>query len=419
MASTLDFQHFPFVRAVIQPDCQQFPYDDPQSAHDVALFYTATPHEAARPADVEDDDFEPTSQSLSDDAWDVEYTGDSHLCLACRGALGYLARVLGDCITDERGGGGGSSTQKKKKMSVVHHHSLMALFTAANEGCQLCKTIWGRRFKHNGIVMDENWRTDFCWNTTDEESWDGRLLGDARLICNLVSTVAKEHNQNTWETIFRFQFWPSPGFDGFFEKKKRQDDFPTLAPAAERGNTRSSKALALHWLSECKANADGEHSACCQVSNVTSWHPTRLLDLSRLEDTGMVFLALTSDVNKPEQQPSSDRGDYITLSHCWGTWGAKELPALKASNMDERVKNGISLSLLPPTFRDAIEIAGWFGSESIPPPLFLSSSNLMVWSSQLPLDRFSLHHPRLSGGLAARSPDHVRRLSECPAQHLG
>lgn len=210
--------------------------------------------------------------------------------------------MLKDCIIDE---GGGGSTQNK--MSVVHHYNLMVLFTAANEGCQLCKTIWGRRFKHNGMAMNENWRTDFCWNTTDEESWDGRRLGDARLICNLVSTDAKEHNQDTWDTIFRFQFWPSPGFDELFEKRQ---DFPPLAPAAERGNTRSSKALALHWLSECKANADGEHSAC-QVGNVISWHPTRLLDLARLEDTGMVFLVLTSDV--PEQS-SSDWGEYITKS---------------------------------------------------------------------------------------------------------
>jgi hypothetical protein len=68
-----------------------------------------------------------------------------------------------------------------------------------------------------------------------------------------------------------------------------------------------------------------------------------------------------------------DRGEYITLSHCWGTWGAKELPVLTKSNIDARVDHGMDLSLLPPTFRDAVEVAGCFNSEYISLPFLLRS----------------------------------------------
>jgi hypothetical protein len=173
------------------------------------LLYTVPPYEA-RPAD--DDAFEyltgvnllgvewkHTSQSLSADARHVEYKGASHLCNACLSALSYLAQNLRDCIMHE----GGKSFQTKK--SEVQHQNLMALYAAANGGCHLCKTIWGRRFKHNGMAIAKDMRIEFCWNTTEEESRDGRRPGDARLICNIVSTVMQNHNKYTWETIFRFQ----------------------------------------------------------------------------------------------------------------------------------------------------------------------------------------------------------------------
>jgi hypothetical protein len=344
------------IRAVLNPDSQRWPFEDAQSANDIRLLYTVPPHDA-RPADEDafeylsgggllDVEWKHASQSLSADARHVEYKGASHLCNACLSALGYLAQNLKDCIVHE------GSEDFQTKRSVVQHQNLMALFAAANEGCQLCRTIWGRRFKENGMATAKDVRIEFCWNTTEEASWDGRRPGDARLLCNMVSTVTQNHNKDTWETIFRFQLWPSPTFDHFFEF---EGSLP-LGPI-ERGSTRSSQPMALQWLSECRANADGEHSAC-QVGD-TSWYPTRLLDLSTLKETGRVLLVVTDLLD----HSSLDRGEYITLSHCWGTWGAKELPVLTKSNIDTRVDYGMGLSLLPPTFRDAIEVAGWFNSE--------------------------------------------------------
>jgi hypothetical protein len=364
------------IRAVLNPDTQRWHHEDAQSANDISLLYTVAPHEA-RPPDEDafrylsgvgplDVEWKHAAQTLSADARHVEYTGASHLCNACLSALGYLTQNLKDCISHE----GDKDFQTKK--SVVQHQNLMALFAAANGGCQLCKTIWGRRFKKNGLATAKDLRIEFCWNTTEEASWDGRRPGDARLVCNMVSTVAQNHNKHTWETIFRFQLWPSPTFSHFFES---EDSLP-LVPIV-KGNTRSSRPLALQWLSECRANADGKHSAC-QVGD-TSWYPTRLLDLSTLEETGRVHLAVTELLDHSVLQ-----GEYITLSHCWGTWGAKELPVLTKSNIDARVNHGMDLSLFPPTFRDAIELAGWFNSElDIPPILVAFNAN---WRSQMALD---------------------------------
>lgn len=344
------------VRAVLDPTSQRWPYEDAQSANDIRLLYTVPPHET-RPVDEDafeyvtggdllDVEWKHASQTLSVDARHVEYMGDSHLCNACLSALGYLAQNLKDCMMHD----GDKDFQTER--SVVQHQNLMALFAAANGGCHLCKTIWTRRFKRNGMATAKDFRIEFCWNTTERESWEGRRRGDARLICNMVSTVAQNHNKFTWETIFRFQLRPSPTFDPLFESES------SLLPSqSERSSTRCSQPMALQWLSECRGNADGEHSAC-QVGD-PSWSPTRLLDLSGIKDTDRVLLTVTELTN----QSSPDRSEYITLSHCWGIWGAKELPVLTTANIDERVRDGMDPSLLPPTFRDAIEIAGWFNSE--------------------------------------------------------
>ena len=351
-----------FVRAIIGDGSQRWPFEDAQSANDMSLLYTGPPHQA-RPVDEDAFEYLPgsgpldvawrhPSQSLSADARHVDYEGASHLCNACLSALGYLAQNLRDCIAHA----GDKNFQTKK--SVVQHQNLMALFAAANEGCQVCKTIWGRRFKTNGMATAPDLRIEFCWNTTDETSWDGQSPGDARLICNMVSNLTQNHNKNTWETIFRFQLWPSPIFDPFFEVEN-----PVPLNPTEKGNTRSSRPMALRWISECRANVDGKHSEC--PVGGAFWYPTRLLDLSSVRTTGRVPLTVTELVDRS----SLERSEYITLSHCWGAWGAKELPVLSTSNIDVRVDQGMELSLFPPTFRDAIEVANWFNSEQILIPL--------------------------------------------------
>ena len=126
----------------------------------------------------------------------------------------------------------------------------MALFATAKEGCKLCKTIWGRRFKSNGLATAKDIRIEFCWNPTEEASRDSRRLGDVRLGCIVAFTVTQNQNKHTWETIFRFRLWPSSAFNSFFEV---EGSVP-LGPI-ERGNTRSSRlgfALAVRVQGQCR-----------------------------------------------------------------------------------------------------------------------------------------------------------------------
>ncbi|KAF7539400.1 hypothetical protein G7054_g2205 [Neopestalotiopsis clavispora] len=115
-----------------------------------------------------------------------------------------------------------------------------------------------------------------------------------------------------------------------------------------------SREQAIQWLSRCQANADGSHAQCNQ--EIRDWLPSRLLDVQGTHDTASLKLVI------PAENPNVFASDkrYITLSHCWGRWGAVNLPVLNTKNLHERTTNGLDLSLLPQTFKDALVIAQWF-----------------------------------------------------------
>ncbi|KAL8948300.1 MAG: hypothetical protein Q9222_005507 [Ikaeria aurantiellina] len=120
-----------------------------------------------------------------------------------------------------------------------------------------------------------------------------------------------------------------------------------------------SRELATEWFAECLKNEDGQHAECKHVAG--DWLPTRLIDVRHgLEHQ---VLRLVSPEQCPEVFGVSKR--YATLSHCWGEWGPKGIPALKTSNERQRFQEGISFADVPSTFRDAVEVASWFHSQSI------------------------------------------------------
>ncbi|KAL8672793.1 MAG: hypothetical protein Q9168_002757 [Polycauliona sp. 1 TL-2023] len=116
-----------------------------------------------------------------------------------------------------------------------------------------------------------------------------------------------------------------------------------------------SQKLVAQWLARCLSNEDGEHTECNRAGN--HWLPTRLIDVNYSTDNPM--LRLVSPAKTPDIFDSDKR--FITLSHCWGEWGPKELPVLKLSNECDRFDVGIGLAELPPTFQDAIEVVHWLG----------------------------------------------------------
>ncbi|KAL8909683.1 MAG: hypothetical protein Q9171_004928 [Xanthocarpia ochracea] len=123
----------------------------------------------------------------------------------------------------------------------------------------------------------------------------------------------------------------------------------------DAGSTGSqfSQKLVAQWLNRCLNNEDGEHTECNTTGD--GWLPTRLIDVNYTTENPVLRLA------SPKETPEIFEADrrYITLSHCWGEWGSKELPVLKRSNEYDRFHDGISPAELPQTFQHAVEVAHW------------------------------------------------------------
>ena len=107
-------------------------------------------------------------------------------------------------------------------------------------------------------------------------------------------------------------------------------------------NTWSSRGrqLADQWISRCLV----EHGRCNRKATVEGWLPTRLLDIE--------FRDTSKNIRLIETRYIVRRGQYISLSHCWG-----RTPVLCLRTGDSaRLRNGIPVKSLPKTFRHAVEV---------------------------------------------------------------
>lgn len=115
----------------------------------------------------------------------------------------------------------------------------------------------------------------------------------------------------------------------------------SIHPAQMYFSTSSDEhmALARYWLTECSS----KHSLC--NSNVESgFIPTRILDVGK---TGNNYVHLHCS------HVEDSGAKYCTLSHTWGD--VKDTLTLVNTNI-ATLQQGISLSALPKTFRDAVTV---------------------------------------------------------------
>jgi len=165
------------------------------------------------------------------------------------------------------------------------------------------------------------------------------------------------------------------------------DSNENISAIAEEDSTgsMSSQRLAKRWLDRCQKNEDGQHEDCDTPEG--TWLPTRLLDVKHASKTSVLRLVSSREIS--DAFPDEKR--YITLSHCWGEWGSKEMPVLTRGNERDRHEIGISIKKIPQTFRDAITVAQWF--QGNPPIPKQSSNSFMLSCSPMALDRLSVYHP--------------------------
>jgi hypothetical protein len=123
-----------------------------------------------------------------------------------------------------------------------------------------------------------------------------------------------------------------------------QDELYAIGTAnevSEKMNLSTAVRNSELWLRNCKDS----HPSCWESQRGIL--PTRVLDLEKDGEGSSVVLIETNGVI----------GRYMTLSHCWG---ATHPLTTTSTTINER-KDGISLSNLPRTFKDFVDVAKGLG----------------------------------------------------------
>lgn len=330
--------------------------------------------------------------------------GSQHgFCWACLDALEYyIAHTRGDAGGQEEeedeeevvgggreeekeeeaeGGGEGEEGEKRKKgerakknkkkrlpRAVVHHWNLVSLVAANETGCAICKRLHRRLERNRAVNMNqphslETHRLEMCWAN------GGMGLGEGDVLYFVHTDTTLPRSHSNYHTYYRMQLWDIDALDAnmsiwFPDGRKWFEDHGVSEVVTSRMDSDRSRHLAKGWLTRCEENVDGMHDEC--NSFVAKSRPTRVLDVEHARQTSRLRLVCADD--------DADGDRYITLSHCWGEWGAKELPMLTTANLEERQNEGMDIADLPQTFRDALEVASWYkGNDSLYHCLFRGS----------------------------------------------
>ena len=348
---------------------------------------------------------------------------DSPLCDVCRSALEYFAYVVGACKAWRT-----SAEDLQLTQVVSHHRELYSLFDQAfSYSCHLCIFLASHvRGPDNEAGM---WR-QVARDVQVEMSFDvdftrHETLKYCRLHFSTTNPKRDRNEDDNYWNFLRLQIWPTENFAHLSDAATNLDisqatskshggplsrsssaDIPEnddryrprpcsrdsdsdeiISAISEEDSTGSisSQRLAKEWLDRCQENEDGQHVDC--ITSEGRWLPTRLLDVRHASKTSVLRLVSSREVS--DAFPEEKR--YITLSHCWGEWGSKEMPILTSANERDRHEIGISIEKIPQTFRDAITIAQWFqGNLPLPKQ---SSTSLILSCSSMALDRLSVYYP--------------------------
>jgi hypothetical protein len=143
--------------------------------------------------------------------------------------------------------------------------------------------------------------------------------------------------------------WSSQG-----EKGHEQFLRPT-ATSLTHASTANDKCfdLARSWLHKCVKS----HSSCAERQSQSQFTPTRLLKIEVNERADIRGYSVRLCEKVGETEPNKDVPTYVALSHRWGT----ATPYVLNSQSNAPLRNGIPISDLPTTFKDAIIVTAMLG----------------------------------------------------------
>ncbi|CAN9305623.1 unnamed protein product [Alternaria alternata] len=131
---------------------------------------------------------------------------------------------------------------------------------------------------------------------------------------------------------------------------KDPDCQPTQAVKSYSTDSDESWATAMTWFDQCVKT----HVKCNPKRDRPAWYPKRLLGLGSGQNGNQtVRLIQTAD--------EAMSGPYVTLSHCWGKSQFIQLN----KNTSASLRSGVSIEVMPKTFREAILTTKRFGTRYI------------------------------------------------------
>lgn len=237
----------------------------------------------------------------------------------------------------------------------MHHFNIFSLLAWASiDKCYLCQILLERLKQIYGESLDptnfETFRTEVCWS---QDCWSRDYqLEEKDTLYFVMTDPSRKRGFWNFNHYFKLGLWPTPTYLSNFmipADLESRKIFPST-------QSRTSRALAVSWLSRCKANEGGTHEECNKRD--LGYLPTRLLDVKYAQKTARLRLVCPA----LDRASFAEGEEWMTLSYCWGTWGAKHNPILTKRNLGKRQKVGLSLEYLPKTFQDVLEIAGWLNS---------------------------------------------------------
>jgi hypothetical protein len=104
--------------------------------------------------------------------------------------------------------------------------------------------------------------------------------------------------------------------------------------------------MVTRWVQHCAKT----HTKCNRTAH-EKLLPTRILDVGTADDPHLKLHI---------SNKASSSSQYVTLSHCWGSWGSIEIKKLTTANLLS-LTMGIDILELPKTFQDAIAVARHLG----------------------------------------------------------
>ncbi|KAL1948528.1 hypothetical protein VTO73DRAFT_12603 [Trametes versicolor] len=227
------------------------------------------------------------------------------------------------------------------------------------DGCPYCKELFGQVYREHIKLADivaASTSCTRCWALVE-------ILRRVTDVSNTVTTLVGSiwHNNTLQIGVISpgYTFETAPGYEIYVDDDSADNVARTdpvlgvpIMPKVIREMHHTPRpieqtperrlALAKRWLTDCL----NTHDTCNADTLVYKW-PYRVLDIS--DDTIVKLVPITS----PPPNAS-----YVALSYCWGPTG--NLCTLK-DNLKSHTEEGIIVSQLPPTIRDAIFVTKHLG----------------------------------------------------------